>query len=107
MPAGLTGIAVLLGGITFVLLNALLDRTFGGMAEAGKNVVAFASGLGLAPFAVAAAASAKNPAPVTSSVGSARLASRIATEYAPLAMTMLPTPTSRSSVSVPVWVENP
>jgi hypothetical protein len=44
--------AVLLGGMTFVLLNALLDRTFVGMAEAGKNVIAFASGLVLASLLV-------------------------------------------------------
>jgi two-component system NtrC family sensor kinase len=44
--------AVLLGGMTFVLLNALLDRTFVGMAEAGKNVVAFASGIVLASLLV-------------------------------------------------------
>ena len=44
--------AVLLGGMTFVLLNALLDRTFVGMAEAGKNVIAFASGLLLASLLV-------------------------------------------------------
>src|SRR5512138_820295 len=44
--------AVLLGGMTFVLLNALLDRTLVGMAEAGKNVVAFASGLVLASLLV-------------------------------------------------------
>jgi two-component system NtrC family sensor kinase len=37
--------AVLIGGMTFVLLNALLDRTLVGMADAGKNVVAFASGI--------------------------------------------------------------
>jgi PAS domain S-box-containing protein len=47
-----TTAAVLLGGMTFVLLNALLDRTFEGMAEAGKNVVAFASGLVLAALLV-------------------------------------------------------
>ena len=47
-----TTAAVLLGGVTFVLLNALLDRTFEGMAEAGKNVVAFASGLVLAALLV-------------------------------------------------------
>jgi len=44
--------AVLLGGMTFVLLNALLDRTLVGMAEAGKNVIAFASGLVLASLLV-------------------------------------------------------
>ena len=44
--------AVLLGGMTFVLLNALLDRTLVGMAEAGKNVVAFASGIVLASLLV-------------------------------------------------------
>jgi two-component system, NtrC family, sensor kinase len=44
--------AVLIGGMTFVLLNALLDRTLVGMAEAGKNVVAFASGLVLASLLV-------------------------------------------------------
>jgi hypothetical protein len=47
-----TTAAVLLGGMTFVLLNALLDRTFEGMAEAGKNVVAFTSGLVLAALFV-------------------------------------------------------
>ena len=47
-----TTAAVLLGGITFVLLNALLDRTLEGMAEAGKNVVAFGSGLVLAALLV-------------------------------------------------------
>jgi hypothetical protein len=44
--------AVLLGGMTFVLLNALLDRTLVGIAEAGKNVIAFASGLVLASLLV-------------------------------------------------------
>jgi hypothetical protein len=44
--------AVLLGGMTFVLLNSLLDRTLGGMAVAGKNVIAFASGLVLASLLV-------------------------------------------------------
>ena len=44
--------AVLIGGMTFVLLNALLDRTLVGMAEAGKNVVAFASGIVLASLLV-------------------------------------------------------
>jgi two-component system NtrC family sensor kinase len=44
--------AVLLCGMAFVLLNALLDRTFEGMAEAGKNVVAFGSGLILASLLV-------------------------------------------------------
>ncbi len=44
--------AVLLGGMTFVLLNALLDRTLVGMAAAGKNVIAFASGLVLASLLV-------------------------------------------------------
>ena len=44
--------AVLLGGMTFVLLNALLDRTLVGMADAGKNVIAFASGLVLASLLV-------------------------------------------------------
>ena len=47
-----TTAAVVLGGMTFVLLNTLLDRTFGGMAEAGKNVVAFGSGLVLASLLV-------------------------------------------------------
>ena len=47
-----TTVAVLLGGLTFVLLNALLDRTFEGMAEAGKNVVAFVSGIVLAALLV-------------------------------------------------------
>ena len=40
--------AVLLGGMTFVLVNSLLDRTLVGMAAAGKNVVAFGSGIVLA-----------------------------------------------------------
>jgi two-component system NtrC family sensor kinase len=44
--------AVLLGGMTFVLLNSLLDRTLEGMAEAGKNVIAFGSGLILASLLV-------------------------------------------------------
>jgi PAS domain-containing protein len=44
--------AVLLGGMMFVLLNALLDRTLVGMAEAGKNVIAFASGIVLASLLV-------------------------------------------------------
>jgi two-component system NtrC family sensor kinase len=44
--------AVLLGGMTFVLLNSLLDRTLEGMAEAGKNVIAFGSGLVLASLLV-------------------------------------------------------
>ena len=44
--------AVLLGGMTYVLLNALLDRTLVGMAEAGKNVIAFASGIVLASLLV-------------------------------------------------------
>ena len=48
---GTTG-AVLLGGMTFVLLNSLLDRTLGDMAAAGKNVIAFASGLVLASLLV-------------------------------------------------------
>ncbi len=47
-----TTAAVLLGGVTFVLLNALLDHAFGAMAEAGKNVVAFGSGLILASLLV-------------------------------------------------------
>jgi two-component system, NtrC family, sensor kinase len=47
-----TTAAVLLGGMTFVLLNTLLDRTFEGMAEAGKNVIAFGSGLVLASLLV-------------------------------------------------------
>src|SRR5262245_40391716 len=48
---GTTG-AVLLGGMTFVLLNSLLDRTLGDMATAGKNVVSFGSGLVLASLLV-------------------------------------------------------
>jgi PAS domain S-box-containing protein len=48
---GTTG-AVLLGGMTFVLLNSLLDRTLGDMATAGKNVIAFASGIVLASLLV-------------------------------------------------------
>jgi len=47
-----TTAAVLLCGMTFVLLNALLDRTLEGIAEAGKNVVAFGSGLILASLLV-------------------------------------------------------
>ena len=47
-----TTAAVLLGGMAFVLLNALLDRTLEGMAEAGKNVIAFGSGLVLASLLV-------------------------------------------------------
>jgi len=47
-----TTAAVLLGGMTFVLLNTLLDRTFEGMAEAGKNVIAFGSGIVLAALLV-------------------------------------------------------
>lgn len=47
-----TTAAVVLGGMTFVLLNTLLDRTFEGMAEAGKNVIAFGSGLVLASLLV-------------------------------------------------------
>jgi two-component system NtrC family sensor kinase len=48
---GTTG-AVLLGGMTFVLLNSLLDRTLGTMATAGKNVIAFSSGILLASLLV-------------------------------------------------------
>ncbi|MEP6993817.1 MAG: ATP-binding protein [Acidobacteriota bacterium] len=48
---GTTG-AVVLGGMTFVLLNSLLDRTLEGMATAGKNVIAFGSGLVLASLLV-------------------------------------------------------
>jgi two-component system NtrC family sensor kinase len=48
---GTTG-AVLLGGMTFVLLNSLLDRTLEGMAAAGKNVIAFGSGIILASLLV-------------------------------------------------------
>jgi two-component system NtrC family sensor kinase len=48
---GTTG-AVLLGGLTFVLLNSLLDRTLEGMAAAGKNVIAFSSGIVLASLLV-------------------------------------------------------
>jgi two-component system NtrC family sensor kinase len=44
--------AVVLGGMAFVLLNALLDRTLEGMADAGKNVIAFGSGLFLASLLV-------------------------------------------------------
>ncbi len=47
-----TTAAVLLGGMTFVLLNTLLDRTLEGMADAGKNVIAFGSGLVLAALLV-------------------------------------------------------
>ncbi|MGE5414181.1 MAG: PAS domain S-box protein, partial [Syntrophomonadaceae bacterium] len=48
---GTTG-AVLLGGLIFVLLNSLLDRTLVGMAAAGKNVIAFSSGIVLASLLV-------------------------------------------------------
>jgi two-component system NtrC family sensor kinase len=48
---GTTG-AVLLGGMTFVLLNSLLDRTLEGMPAAGKNVVSFGSGIVLASLLV-------------------------------------------------------
>ncbi len=47
-----TTAAVLLGGMTFVLLNSLLDRTLEGMAAAGKNVIAFGSGIVLASLLV-------------------------------------------------------
>jgi PAS domain S-box-containing protein len=47
-----TTATVLLGGMTFVLLNALLDRTLEGMAEAGKNVISFGSGILLASLLV-------------------------------------------------------
>jgi len=47
-----TTAAVVLGGMAFVLLNALLDRTLENMAEAGKNVIAFGSGLALASLLV-------------------------------------------------------
>ncbi len=47
-----TTAAVLLCGMTFVLLNTLLDRTLETMAEAGKNVIAFGSGLVLASLLV-------------------------------------------------------
>ena len=47
-----TTASVLLVGMTFVLLNALLDRTLTDMAEPGKNVVAFGSGLILASLLV-------------------------------------------------------
>ncbi|MGH9367452.1 MAG: ATP-binding protein [Thermoanaerobaculia bacterium] len=47
-----TTAALVLGGMTFVLLNTLLDRTLEGMAEAGKNVIAFGSGLLLASLLV-------------------------------------------------------
>ena len=47
-----TTASVLLGGMTFLLLNALLDRTLQTMAESGKNVVAFGSGLVLASMLV-------------------------------------------------------
>jgi PAS domain S-box-containing protein len=47
-----TTAAVLLGGMTFVLLNALFDRALEGMAATGKNVVAFGSGLVLASLLV-------------------------------------------------------
>ena len=48
---GTTG-AVLLGGMTFVLLNSLLDRTLEAMGGAGKNVIAFSSGILLASLLV-------------------------------------------------------
>jgi PAS domain S-box-containing protein len=47
-----TTASVLLVGMTFVLLNALLDRTLTDMADPGKNVVAFGSGLILASLLV-------------------------------------------------------
>jgi len=47
-----TTAAVVLGGMTFVLLNSFLDRTLEGMAAAGKNVIAFGSGLILASLLV-------------------------------------------------------
>jgi two-component system, NtrC family, sensor kinase len=47
-----TTAAVLMGGVTFVLLNSLLDRTLEGMATTGKNVIAFASGLVIASLLV-------------------------------------------------------
>jgi two-component system NtrC family sensor kinase len=47
-----TTASVLLGGMTFLLLNALLDRTLQTMAESGKNVIAFGSGLVLASMLV-------------------------------------------------------
>ena len=47
-----TTASVLLGGMTFVLLNALLDRTLQSVAEGGKNVIAFGSGLVLASLLV-------------------------------------------------------
>lgn len=47
-----TTAAVLLGGMTFLLLNALLDRTFQTISEGGKNVIAFASGIVLASMLV-------------------------------------------------------
>ncbi len=47
-----TTASVLLGGMTFLLLNALLDRTLQAMTESGKNVIAFASGLVLASLLV-------------------------------------------------------
>lgn len=47
-----TTAAVVLGGMAFVLLNALLDRTLEGMPDAGKNVIAFSSGLALASMLV-------------------------------------------------------
>jgi two-component system, NtrC family, sensor kinase len=48
---GTTG-AVMLGGLSFVLLNSLLDRTLENMAAAGKNVIAFSSGIVLASLLV-------------------------------------------------------
>lgn len=47
-----TTASVLLVGMTFVLLNALLDRTLTEMADAGKNVITFGSGLVLASLLV-------------------------------------------------------
>jgi PAS domain S-box-containing protein len=47
-----TTASVLLGAMTFVLVNALLDRTLGQIASSGKNVIAFTSGLLLASLLV-------------------------------------------------------
>lgn len=47
-----TTASVLLGGMTFVFLNAFLDRTLQSVAEGGKNVIAFGSGLLLASMLV-------------------------------------------------------
>jgi PAS domain S-box-containing protein len=47
-----TTASVLLGAMTFVLVNTLLDRTLGQIASSGKNIIAFGSGLALASLLV-------------------------------------------------------